>query len=69
MDVVPITVFDKAKLKKELFEMVYQNPNLFLPKNKGISVMEISLQELIDSCGTVVCYFTYICQNFLFTSL
>ena len=51
MDVVPITVFDKAKLKKELFEMVYQNPNLLLPKNKGISVMEISLQQLIDSCG------------------
>ena len=35
MDVVPITVFDKAKLKKELFEMVYQNPNLLLPKIKG----------------------------------
>ena len=43
MDVVPITVFDKAKLKKELFEKVQQNSmlNLIFAKKAEISIMEI----------------------------
>ena len=52
MDVVPITVFDKAKLKKELFEMVYQNPNLLLPKIKGFLSWKFHFNNyVIDSCG------------------
>ena len=49
MHVVPITVFDKAKLKKELFEIVGIAKPQFafvFPKKEGISIMEISFQQL-----------------------